>query len=107
MQQQQERRRQQQERRQVQQERQLVQQQVQERLQQVQRREQERLLLFYRKRPKQQQRSRRPKRATCSFQFSLREVDRKNTEPFGQPEDPVRSIDARKNTYAKLLRPGL
>jgi len=37
----------------------LAQQQVLE--QQVQR-----LLLFYRKRPKQQQRSRRPKRGTCS-----------------------------------------
>jgi hypothetical protein len=51
-----------------QQERQLEQmRQRQERqLEQPQERQEQQLLLFYRKRPKQQQRSRRPKRGTCS-----------------------------------------
>ena len=41
-------------------------QQLEQRQEQPQERQEQRLLLFYRKRPKQQQRSRRPKRGTCS-----------------------------------------
>jgi hypothetical protein len=41
-------------------------QQLEQRQEQPRERQEQRLLLFYRKRPKQQQRSRRPKRGTCS-----------------------------------------
>ena len=41
-------------------------QQLERQQEQRQERQEQRLLLFYRKRPKQQQRSRRPKRGTCS-----------------------------------------
>jgi hypothetical protein len=54
-------------RRQVQLERQEQRQQRVLERQLVLERQVQRLLLFYRKRPKQQQRSRRPKRKTCSW----------------------------------------
>jgi hypothetical protein len=41
-------------------------QQLEQRQEQPRERQEQRLLLFYRKRPKQQQRSRRPERGTCS-----------------------------------------